>query len=197
MQKLGITCVSDGGLTNYMWMDNGRLLISNYSGYEGDTREKDTTGKYSFFKIAGLDDAVKMAELCGNKYTVQYDVTYGWKDVVPNSGGLEQDMASWEAMLDIILNMDGAGGTACGIITGGGVRLDYLTTDEMGTTNKLLTDASLMNQGTVIGKKLRERDVGALTIRIEVDPKKDTVTMYVKTANMNDFIVAATTSTTS
>lgn len=106
-------------------------------------------------------------------------------------------MAAWEAMLDIILNMDGASGTACGIITGGGVRLDYLTTDEMGTTNKLLTDASLMNQGTVIGKKLRERDVGALTIRIEVDPKKDTVTMYVKTANMNDFIVAATTSTTS
>lgn len=81
-------------------------------------------------------------------------------------------MAAWEAMLDIILNMDGAGGTACGIITGGGVRLDYLTTDEMGTTNKLLTDASLMNQETVIGKKLRERDVGALTIRIEVDHKR-------------------------
>lgn len=89
MQKLGITCVGDGGLTNYMRMDNGRLLISNHSGYEGDTREKDTTGKYSFFKIAGLDDAVKMAELCGNKYTLQYDVTYGMKDVVPGSGGLE------------------------------------------------------------------------------------------------------------
>ena len=196
MQDLGITCVSDGGLTTYMWIDNGRLLISNFSGYEGDTREKDTTGKYSFFKIAALDDAVKMAALYGNKFTVQYDIAYGCKDVVPNSGGLEQDIAMWESMLDIILNMDGANGVACGVSAGGCVRFDYLTTDDAGTTNAPLTDVSLMNRGQAIGKKLRESDVGAITVRIVVDPATDTIKLYAKTSGMGSFALYATSTMT-
>lgn len=59
MQKLGITCVSDGGLTNYMWMDSGRLLISNHSGYEGDTREKDTVTMY--VKTANMNNFIVAA----------------------------------------------------------------------------------------------------------------------------------------
>ena len=197
MQDLGITCVSDGGLTTYMWIDSGRLLISNFSGYEGDTREKDTTGKYSFFKISALDDAVKMAALYNEKFTIQYDIAYGCKDVVPDSGGLEQDIAMWESMFDIILNMDGANGAACGISAGGHVRLDYLTTDGAGTTNKPLTDVSLMNRAQAIGKKLRESDVGAITVRIVVDPATNTIKLYAKTAGMSSFLCIGTSSTLS
>ncbi len=193
MQDLGITCVSDGGLTTYMWIDSGRLLISNFSGYEGDTREKDTTGKYSFFKIAALDDAVKMAALYNEKFTIQYDIAYGCKDV-NGDGALDIDTASWAAMFDIILNMDGANGVACGISAGGFVRLDYLTTDNAGTTNELLTDVSLMNRGQVLGNKLRESDVGAITVRIVVDPATNTIKLYAKTAGMSEFVLAGTTS---
>ena len=196
MQDLGITCVSDGGLTTYMWIDNGRLLISNFSGYEGDTREKDTTGKYSFFKIAALDDAVKMAALYGDKFTVQYDIAYGCKDI-DGDGVLDIDTATWESMFDIILNMDGANGTACGIAAGGHVRLDYLTTEASGTTNELLTDVSLMNRGQAIGKKLREGDVGAITVRIVVDPVSNTIKIYAKTAGMSGFVLYATSTGTS
>ena len=197
MQDLGITCVSDGGLTTYMWIDSGRLLISNFSGYDGDTREKDTTGKYSFFKIASLDDAVKMAALYGDKFTIQYDIAYGCKDVVPNSGGLEQDVAAWQSMFDIILNMDGANGTACGISAGGYVRFDYLSTDSAGTTSASLTDISLMNRGQAIGKKLRESDVGAITVRIVVDPATNTIKLYAKTSGMGNFLLIGTSSTLS
>ena len=197
MQDLGITCVSDGGLTTYMWIDSGRLLISNFSGYDGDTREKDTTGKYSFFKIASLDDAVKMAALYGDKFTIQYDIAYGCKDVVPNSGGLEQDVAAWQSMFDIILNMDGANGTACGISAGGYVRFDYLSTDSAGTTSAALTDISLMNRGQAIGKKLRESDVGAITVRIVVDPTTNTIKLYAKTSGMGNFLLIGTSSTLS
>ena len=197
MQDLGITCVSDGGLTTYMWIDSGRLLISNFSGYDGDTREKDTTGKYSFFKIASLDDAVKMAALYGDKFTIQYDIAYGCKDVVPNSGGLEQDIAAWQSMFDIILNMDGANGTACGISAGGYVRFDYLSTDSAGTTSASLTDISLMNRGQAIGKKLRESDVGAITVRIVVDPATNTIKLYAKTSGMGNFLLIGTSSTLS
>ena len=197
MQDLGITCVSDGGLTTYMWIDSGRLLISNFSGYEGDNRVKDTTGKYSFFKIAALDDAVKMAALYNETFTIQYDIAYGCKDVVPNSGGLEQDIAMWESMFNIILNMDGANGAACGISAGGFVRLDYLTTDNAGTTNELLTDISLMNRGQALGNKLRESDVGAITVRIVVDPATDTIKLYAKTAGMSSFLCIATSTTLS
>jgi hypothetical protein len=197
MQDLGITCVSDGGLTTYMWIDSGRLLISNFSSYEGDNRVKDTTGKYSFFKIAALDDAIKMAALYNEKFTIQYDIAYGCKDVVPNSGGLEQDTAMWESMFNIILNMDGANGAACGISAGGFVRLDYLTTDNAGTTNELLTDISLMNRGQALGNKLRESDVGAITVRIVVDPFRDTIKLYAKTAGMSSFLCIATSTTLS
>ena len=193
MQDLGITCVSDGGLTTYMWIDSGRLLISNFSGYEGDNRVKDTTGKYSFFKIAALDDAVKMAALYNEKFTIQYDIAYGCKDV-NGDGALDIDTASWAAMFDIILNMDGANGAACGISAGGFVRLDYLTTDNAGTTNELLTDVSLMNRGQVLGNKLRESDVGAITVRIVVDPATNTIKLYAKTAGMSEFVLAGTTS---
>ena len=193
MQDLGITCVSDGGLTTYMWIDSGRLLISNFSGYEGDNRVKDTTGKYSFFKIAALDDAVKMAALYNEKFTIQYDIAYGWKDV-NGDGVADIDTASWAAMFDMILNMDGANGVACGVSAGGHVRLDYLTTTGSGTTNELLTDVSLLNRGQVLGKKLREGDVGAITVRIVVDPTTDTIKIYAKTAVMSEFVLAGATS---
>ena len=193
MQDLGITCVSDGGLTTYMWIDNGRLMMSSFSGFAGDTREKDTTGKYSFFKIAALDDAVKMAALYNEKFTIQYDIAYGCKDV-NGDGALDIDTASWAAMFDIILNMDGANGVACGVAAGGHVRLDYLTTTGSGTTNELLTDVSLMNRGQALGKNLRECDVGAITVRIVVDPTTDTIKIYAKTAVMSEFVLAGTTS---
>ena len=193
MQDLGITCVSDGGLTTYMWIDNGRLMMSSFSGFAGDTREKDTTGKYSFFKIAALDDAVKMAALYNEKFTIQYDIAYGCKDV-NGDGALDIDTASWAAMFDIILNMDGANGVACGVAAGGHVRLDYLTTTGSGTTNELLTDVSLMNRGQVLGNKLRESDVGAITVRIVVDPATNTIKIYAKTAVMSEFVLAGTTS---
>lgn len=198
MADLGITCVSDGGLVNYMWIDSGRLLISNFSGYDGDTREKDTTGKYSFFKIDALDDAAKMASLYGDKFTIQYDVAYGNKDVVPGSGGLEQDIASWASMLDIILNMDGANGVACGVSAGGFLRFDYLSTNAEGvTTDKLLIDESLFARGKVFGNKLRENDVGAITVRIDVDPETNAVQVYAKLPTHNVFTLIATASTTS
>ena len=193
MQDLGITCVSDGGLTTYMWIDNGRLMMSSFSGFAGDTREKDTTGKYSFFKIAALDDAVKMAALYNEKFTIQYDIAYGWKDV-NGDGVADIDTASWAAMFDMILNMDGANGVACGVSAGGHVRLDYLTTTGSGTTNELLTDVSLLNRGQVLGKKLREGDVGAITVRIVVDPTTDTIKIYAKTAVMSEFVLAGATS---
>ena len=198
MADLGITCVSDGGLVNYMWIDSGRLLISNFSGYEGDTRVKDTSGKYSFFKIDALDDAAKMASLYGDKFTIQYDVAYGNKDVVPGSGGLEQDIASWASMLDIILNMDGANGVACGVSAGGFLRFDYLSTNAEGvTTDKLLIDESLFARGKVFGNKLRENDVGAITVRIDVDPETNAVQVYAKLPTHNVFTLIATASTTS
>ena len=193
MQDLGMTCVSDGGLTTYMWIDNGRLMMSSFSGFAGDTREKDTTGKYSFFKIAALDDAVKMAALYNEKFTIQYDIAYGWKDV-NGDGVADIDTASWAAMFDMILNMDGANGVACGVSAGGHVRLDYLTTTGSGTTNELLTDVSLLNRGQVLGKKLREGDVGAITVRIVVDPTTDTIKIYAKTAVMSEFVLAGATS---
>ena len=193
MQDLGITCVSDGGLTTYMWIDNGRLMMSSFSGFAGDTREKDTTGKYSFFKIAALDDAVKMAALYNEKFTIQYDIAYGLKDV-NGDGVADIDTASWAAMFDMILNMDGANGVACGVSAGGHVRLDYLTTTGSGTTNELLTDVSLLNRGQVLGKKLREGDVGAITVRIVVDPTTDTIKIYAKTAVMSEFVLAGATS---
>ena len=198
MQDLGITCVNDGGLTTYMWIDDGRLMISNFSGFEGDTRTKDTNGVYSFFKIASLDDAVKMASLYNDKFTIQYDIAYGCKNVDGDSTNtLERDTASWAAMFDIILNMDGDDGVACGVAAGGYVRLDYLTTEASGTTNELLTDVSLMNRGQVLGNKLRESDVGAITVRIVVDPQTNTIKLYAKTAVMSDFVLAGTTSTLS
>ena len=196
MQDLGITCVSDGGLTTYMWIDNGRLMMSSFSGFAGDTREKDTTGKYSFFKIAALDDAVKMAALYNEKFTIQYDIAYGCKDV-NGDGALDIDTASWAAMFDIILNMDGANGVACGVAAGGHVRLDYLTTEGTTVTNTILTDVSLLNRGQALGRSLRESDVGAITVRIDVDPETHTIQLYAKLPATNYFTLVGTTSTTS
>lgn len=195
-QKYGISLVNDGGLTTYMWIDNGRLQISSFSLISGDTRPKDTAGKYSFFKIAALDDATKMAALYGDKFTVQYDIAYGSEDV-NGDGAVDYDTASWMAMFDIILNMDGDDGVACGVGTGGYVRLDYLTTNGTTTTNQLLTDATLMNRGQALGKKLRETDVGTITVRIVVDPTTNVIQLYAKTALMKDFVLVGMSTNTS
>ncbi len=197
MQDLGITCVDDGGLTTYMWIDDGRLMISNFSGFAGDTRTKDTTGKYSFFKIASLDDAVKMAALYNDKFTIQYDIVYGWKDVDTTTSGTERDTGSWSSMFDMILNMDGANGAAFGVGVNGSVCMDYLTTDANGTKDKLLVDSSLRNATQVVGTDLREARIGAITVRIVVDPDTNVIKMYAKSANMLDFFFAGATSTTS
>lgn len=193
MQKYGITCVNDGELETYMWIDNGRLMMSNftYKGIAADTRPG--AANYAFYKIAGLEDAIKMASLYNQKFSIQYDLFYDCEDV-NGDGVIDYNTGDWTTRFDIILNMLGDDGVAVGIGAGGQVRIDYLSTDGTTVTNKLLTTESLLNRGQAISNNLLTNAVGSVTVRIEVDPTTNTIKLYAKIPSISDFVLIGETS---
>ncbi len=191
-QRYGITVTSaDDHMTPSFWIDDGRLMISTFTGITGDERVKDTAGGFAFFTLEALKNSQLQSQIYSNKFTIQYDIAYSCRGA--GETALAYDTASWSANLITLMNMDGTSGTACGLAAGGYVRLEYFT-DKVGA---ILTEENMFVRGKGLSNKLRESDVGTITVRIQVDPEANTIKLYGKTGTMTQFELLAETSATS
>ncbi len=193
-QRYGITVTSaDDNMTPSFWIDNGRLMISTFTGITGDTRGKDTAGGFAFFTLDALKNSQLQSQIYSNKFTVQYDIAYSCRAAVAGETALAYDTANWASNFITLMHMDGTSGTACGLAAGGHVRLEYFT-DKVGA---ILTEENMFAREAALGKRLRESDVGIMTIKIQVDPEANTIKLYGKTSTMTQFELLAETSATS